>query len=538
MAKLVKIRNEIEGRIEEEFALVDEPKTIPWDIEEELYVVGKPIPRVDGDQRVSGAARYPSDIQLPGMLHARILRSPHAHARVKRIDTTRAQALPGVRAILTRANVPETVWRHGKPLFDEIVRYEGDEVAAVAADSIAIARHAVRLIEVEYEPLPFVTDTSAALRDDAPQIWDGKNLMDGEPEVYERGDVEKAFKQADVIVEGEFETPTQVHNSFETHGSVVTWEGDQLTVYDSTQNVHGVRDRVADYLGMQKNKVRVVKHFMGGGFGSKNSAGVYTVIAALLAKQTNRPVRLFLDRSEENHSSGSRSSTKQYLKIGAKKDGTLVAMDLRGYSNVGAHATWAGALEVPVKELYDCKNVRTRVYNVFTNTGPFAAFRAPGVVEAMFAVESLMDELAEKLGMDPLDLRIKNYARRSPLEGKPYSSKGLLDAYQEGARAIGWYDRRRAKGRGLKDDPSSIRRGIGMASQIWFGAGGAPSYAQIKIHPDASATIITGTQDIGTGTKTILTQIAAEELSLPIENSASRSAILSGACSRCCRLGA
>ncbi len=513
MPKLIKVRNEIEGRVEEEFALVDEPKTISWDIEEELNVVGKPIPRVDGDQRVSGAARYPSDIQLPGMLHAKILRSPHPHARIKRIDATRAQALPGVRAVLTRSNAPETAWRRGKPLFDEVVRYVGDEVAAVAADSMAIARQAVRLIEVEYEPLPFVTDMDAALSEGAPQLWDGKNLLDGEPETYERGDVDKAFKQADVIVEGEFETPTQVHNSFETHGSVVNWEGDQLTVYDSTQNVHGVRDDVAKFLGMQKNKVRVIKHYMGGGFGSKNSAGVYTVIAALLAKQTNRPVRLFLDRHEENQASGSRSTTKQYLKIGAKKDGALVAIDLRGYSNLGAHASWAGALDVPAKELYDCKNVRTRIYNVFTNTGPFAAFRAPGVVEAMFSLESLMDELAEKLGMDPLDLRIKNYARRSPMGGKPYSSNGLLDAYQEGARAIGWYDRR---GKLQADRP--VRRGIGMASQLWFGAGGAPSYAQIKIHPDASATIITGTQDIGTGTKTILTQIAAEELSLPLEN--------------------
>jgi xanthine dehydrogenase YagR molybdenum-binding subunit len=518
MPKLVKVRNEVEGRIEEEFALVEKPKTVAWDVEEELKVVGKPIPRVDGDQRVSGAARYPSDIQLPGMLHAKILRSPHPHARIKRIDTTRAQALPGVRAVLTRANAPGTAWSHGKPLLDDTVRYEGDEVAAVAADNVAIARQAVRLIEVEYEPLPFVTDVSAALKEDAPVVRQGKNLMDGEAEVYERGDVDKAFKQAEVVVEGEFETPTQVHNSFETHGSVVSWEGDQLTVYDSTQNLHGVRDRVADYLGLQKNRVRVVKHYMGGGFGSKNGAGAYTVIAALLAKQTNRPVRLFLDRSEENHASGARSSTKQHLKLGAKKDGALVAIDLTAYSNVGARATWAGAIEVPAKELYDCRNVRTRVYHVFTNTGPFAPFRAPGVVEAMFALESLIDELAEKLGMDPLDLRIKNYARRSPLDGKPYSSNGLLDAYQEGARAIGWYDKRKKKqGERKKTDGSSVRRGLGMASQLWFGAGGAPSYAQVKIHPDASATIITGTQDIGTGTKTILTQIAAEELSLPIE---------------------
>ncbi len=513
MPKLIKIRNEIEGRIEEEFALVDAPKTTPWDVEEELAIVGQPIPRVDGDQCVSGAAQYPSDLFLPGMLFGRFVRSPHPHARIKRIDATRALALPGVRAVLTAQTAPDTIWKYGRPLFGDTVRYMGDEVAAVAADTFALARQATRMIEVEYEVLPFVIDPQAALSESAPKLSEKGNLMDGAPEAYDRGDVDKAFKHADAIVEGEFETPTQVHNSFETHGCVATWEGDRLTIYESTQNVHGVRDDAAKYLGMQKNKVRVVKHYMGGGFGSKNSAGKYTVAAALLAKQTNRPVRFFLDRTEENLASGSRSSTKQHLKLGAKKDGTLIAMDLRAYVNAGAYASWVGITDGPVKELYDCKNVRTRVFNVFTNTGPFAPFRAPGFVEAMFALESLMDELAEKLGMDPLDFRIKNYARRSPLDGKPYSTNGLLDAYQEGARAIKWYDRRKK----IRKGEGALRRGVGMASQIWYGAGGSPSYAQIKIHPDASATIITGTQDIGTGTKTILTQIAAEELGLPLE---------------------
>lgn len=514
MAKLIKVRNEVEGRIEEEFALVDKPKTVSWDVEEELSIVGKPIPRVDGNQRVSGSAKYPSDLYLPGMLYARFVRSPHPHARVKRVDATRALALPGVRGIISASNAPATPWRMGRPLFDDVVRYVGDEVAAVVADTAALARQASRLVEVEYEVLPFVVDAEAALRPDAPKVHEKGNLMGGKTNDYARGDVDKAFKHADIIVEGEFETPTQLHNSFETHGSVVSWEGDQVTIYDSTSNVHGVRDRVAEYLGINKNKVRVIQQFMGGGFGAKNFTGMYTIVAVLLARHTGRPVRLFLDRFEENLASGSRSSTKQHLKLGAKKDGTLVAMELIAYVNGGAYASWVGSTNGPVRELYDCKNVRTRLFNIHTNTGSFAPFRAPGFVEGMFALESLMDDLAEKLGMDPLDLRIKNYARHSPLDGKPYSTNGLLDAYQEGARAIKWYERKKSQ----KPNPNSqIKRGIGMASQIWFGAGGSPSYAQIKIHPDASATIITGTQDIGTGTKTILTQIAAEELGLPME---------------------
>ena len=510
MAKLVRTRVDVEGRITEELALVEEPRTTSWDVEEELDVVGKPIPRIDGDQRVSGAARYPSDIQLPGMLYAKFLRSPHPHARVRRIDTSRAEKLPGVRAVISRDNAPPTHWQNHQPLFADTVRYIGDEVAAVAADNIAIARQAVKLIKVEYEPLPFVIDPEAALRDGAPKLYSDGNLLGGKPDEYTRGNVEQAFQQADAIVEGMFETPTQVHNSLETHGSVVVWEGDQLTIYDSTQDVFGVRNRIAEWLGLPKNKVRVVKQFMGGGFGSKNSTGKYTIVAALLAKRAGRPVRLFFDRTEENIAAGHRSSSRQYLKIGAQPDGTLVAIELTSYQPLGAYAGWGASVGGAMRELYACENVRTREYGVFTNTGPFAAFRAPGYVEGIFALEVLMDELAEKLKMDPLELRIKNYTSRSPISKLPFSSNGLLDAYQEGARAIGW------ERRGKLEQSGPVRRGIGMASQIWGGAGAPPSYAQVKIHPDASVTVITGTQDIGTGTKTILAQIAAEELGIPI----------------------
>ncbi len=524
MPKLIKTRIEIEGRVHEDYALVDKPKTTTWDIEEELAIVGKAMPRVDGDVRVSGAAEFPSDIQLPGMLHARFLRSPHPHARIQRLDTTRAEKLPGVRAVICKNNAPAQAWRNDRPIFDDVVRYVGDEVAAVAADTPAIARQACRLIQVEYEPLPFVLDAEIAARADAPKLYADGNVMDGKPGVYARGDVEKAFQSADVVIEGVFETPFQLHNSLETHGAVADWEGDRVVVYESTQNVHGVRDDVADFLGLAKNQVRVVKHYMGGGFGSKNSAGKYTLCAALLAKMTGRPVRFFLNRTEENLATGARAASKQYLRIGAKKDGALVAMELTAYHAQGAHAEWGAGTGGPMRELYECKNVRTTEYFVFTSSGPFAAFRAPGYMEGTFALESLMDELAEKLGMDPLDLRIKNYARKHPVKNLPYSSNGLLDAYQEGARAIGWYERRRQdaglgpRARSNVQSPlSGVRHGVGMASQIWGGAGGPPTYAQVKVLPDTSAVIITGTQDIGTGTKTILTQIAAEELGIPYE---------------------
>ena len=511
MPKLVRTHVDVEGRVSEELAVVEKPKTTAWDMEQELEFVGQPIPRVDGDQRVSGAARYPSDIQLPGMLYGKFLRSPHPHARVRCIDTSRAEKMPGVRAVISKNNAPSTPWQNRQPIFGDTVRYVGDEVAAVAADNIAIARQALKVIEVEYESLPFVLDPEAAARDDAVKLYPDGNLLDGKPDDYTRGDVKQAFQQSAVTVEGVFETPAQMHNTLETHGSVVVWEGDQLTIYESTQYVHGVRDRVADWFDVPKNKVRVVKQFMGGGFGSKGSAGKYTIAAALLSKRTGRPVRFFLDRTEENLAAGHRSPSRMYLKLGAKQDGTLVAMELTGYQSVGAYSPWGASVGGPMRELYACENVHTREHLVFTNTGSWSPFRAPGYVEGTFALEVLMDELAVKLGMDPLELRIKNYAQRSQISRMPFSSNGLLDAYQVGARAIGW-DRR-----GKQEQNGTIRRGIGMASQIWGGAGGPPSYAQVKIHPDASATVITGTQDVGTGTKTILAQIAAEELGIPIE---------------------
>jgi CO/xanthine dehydrogenase Mo-binding subunit len=512
MAKLIKTKIEVEGRVEEEYALVEETRTTPWDVEEELRVVGKPIPRVDGVAHVTGAVKYTTDIRLPGMLYAKFLRSPYPHARIVKIDPREAEMFPGVWAVFTHENTPPIRFGRGRPLLGEVVRFVGDEVAAVVAESEAVARAALKKIRVQYEPLPFVLDPEEAARPDAPPVHEGGNLLDAEPSDYERGDVEAGFDRADVIVEGKFETPTQLHNSLETHASVADWDGHTLTIWDSTQNLHGVRDRVAELLNLDRNRVHLKGEYIGGGFGSKNSAGKHTVMAALIAQRTGHPVRFVLDRHEENLAAGNRSATRQHLKIGAKKDGTLTAIQVTCYCALGAYAGWGGYVGGPARELYACPNVLTRQYNVFTNTGPFSAFRAPGYVEGTFSLEVLMDELAEALKLDPLELRTKNYASTTPLSGMQYSSNGLLDAYQEGARAIGWSRRGRPP-----EVRGSWRVGIGMAAQIWGGAGGPPSYALVKVNPDASATIITGTQDIGTGTKTVLCQVAAEELGLAMD---------------------
>ena len=517
MAKVIKVQTEFEGRFYEETIVVEGTEVEPWAPEQPLKLVGRPVPRVDGPEKVTGRARFTHDVRLPGMLHGKILRSPHPHARIKRLDTSKAERLPGVRLVLSHQNAPEIPWFRGQTrLFDTTVRYVGDEVACVVADDEETAEEALRLIEVEYEPLPFVVDPERALEPDAPRVHESQpnNLVNGEPEVYERGDVQKGFAEADVVVEGVFRTQTALHNCLETHGSVAHWDGDSLTIWDSTQHVFGVRFQLARALGLPLHKVRVIKRHMGGGFGSKNQAGKYAAMAALAARMTGRPVKIVLDRFEENLATGNRPATIQTLKLGAKRDGTLTAIFHKSILNAGAYAVWAPSASGPTKRLYACPNVRTEDWAVFTNLGPFSAFRAPGYVEGTFALESMMDELAKALGLDPLELRLKNYAEIDPITNKPYTTKGLRQAYERGAQLIGWAERahtKRARSKGPK------RVGFGLASQIWGGSGGPPAYALVKLNPDGTATVVTGTQDIGTGTRTALAQIAAEALGFPLD---------------------
>jgi xanthine dehydrogenase YagR molybdenum-binding subunit len=350
-----------------------------------------------------------------------------------------------------------------------------------------------------------VIDPEEALKPGAPKVQPEGNLFRGAPEIYERGSIEQGFEEAKMVVEDRFITQTALHNSLETHGSVALWEDDHLIIWDSTQHIFGVRATVAEMLNMSLHKVRVIKKYMGGGFGSKNRAGKVTILAALAARRTGRPVKMMLDRHEENLTTGNRPSSTQYLKVGAKQDGTLAAIYLKIVSGAGAYTVWPAAVGGPARTLYACPNVKTEQFTVFTHTGPMSAFRAPGYAEGAFALESLMDELAKRLGMDPLDLRLKNYADLDQVTGRPYSLKGLREAYQHGAETIQWHKKSQGKkGRRL--------RGFGMASQIWGGSGGPPAYALVKINPDETATVLTGTQDIGTGVKTALAQIAAEEI--------------------------
>jgi xanthine dehydrogenase YagR molybdenum-binding subunit len=489
LARLIRTEKEVEGRFEEVWLVVEEDPLTQWP-DGALTVVGRDAVRQDARQRVRGEARYTADVQLPGMLHTAVLRSPHAHARVKGIDLAPALGLPGVHGALGPGDAKG---------LEEEAGYCGAAVAAVAADTFAQARRAVEAINVEWELLEAVLDPEEAVR---------REQFTTPSSTYERGDFDKALESADVVIEGTYRTSVVLHNSMETHQSVCEWVGDTLNVYTSTQYIWGVRSAVAEELGMPGDKVRVVCEYMGGGFGSKNDPGEYTFVAAELAKRTGRPVRCALTRREENTAAGNRNLTIQRLKVGARSDGTIVALGGDFINGVG-WSGWSATTDGPMQMLYSCDNVRTTRHGAKINMPPMKAFRAPGFVEGTFGLECLIDELAAKLELDPLELRRKNYADSN--DGTPYSSKNLHECYD---LAVKHWDRREEV-RARSTD--TWKHGVGMASQIWYGGGGPPSYAWTRVGSDGSVTVVTAMQDIGTGTRTAMAQIAAEELGVPLD---------------------
>ena len=491
MARLIRTEKEVEGRFEEVWLVVEEDPLEQWPAGART-TVGQAAERLDAPQRIRGEARYTADLQFPGMLHAAILRSPHAHARVQRIDFERALAAPGVRAALGPGEAEG---------LEEEAGYHGAPVAAIAAESFGQAVRALELVEVTWESLDTMLDPDDAARR-------GGDFIHDEPNRHERGDVEAGLAEADVVVEAEYRTQSVLHNSFETHQSICRWEGDVLEVYTSTQFIWGIRDSVASTLGLPPDKVRVVCEYMGGGFGSKNSPGEYTYVAAELAKRTGRPIRCALTRREENLAAGNRNATIQRLVAGARSDGTLTVLKGEFVNSVG-WSGWNAGTDGPMKMLYACPNVQTVVHGAKLNTPPMKAFRAPGFVEGTFGLECLMDELAAKLELDPLELRRRNYADST--NDRPFSSKNLMECYRRAEEHWARRDEFRSRSEG------SWKRGVGLASQIWYGGGGPPSYAWIRVGSDGRVTVVTAMQDIGTGTRTAMAQIAAEELGIPLD---------------------
>ncbi|HEX8218636.1 MAG TPA: xanthine dehydrogenase family protein molybdopterin-binding subunit [Chloroflexia bacterium] len=518
MTRVVKTKVEIEGRVHEETVVVERDEPAAWEAGREFAQVGKSANRVDGRDRVTGAAHYSYDMHPAGLLYAAVLRCPHPHARIVALDTSGAERLPGVRGVLSKNNASDIPWYGGaSKLFDEELRFAGEEVAVVAADDLDTARDALKLIKVEYEVLPALVDVEKAAAPGAPTIHPKGNVLVDEEgkrgDEFSRGDVAQGFREADVIVEGTYSTPTALHNSFETHGCVAAWEGDEVTIWESTQYIFGVRGRVASALKIPVSKVRVISEYIGGGFGSKGQTLKHSVIAPLLSRMTGRPVKYMLDRHEENLLSGNRGQTVQKLRVGATRDGNLVAIELETLCNIGAYGTWAASVPGPAQELYRCPNVRTYTLGVRTNLGSHSAFRAPGHVEGTFALESAMDELCRQLGKDPIEFRKKNYAEGDQVSGKAYTSKYLLESYDLAERLHA--DAGPPSLEGLP--PGNWRVGTGMGSQVWSGGGGPPAHALVRLNSDGTVEVICGTQDIGTGIRTALSQVAAEELGVPLD---------------------
>ncbi len=510
--RVVKSRDEFEGEIYESLALIEGSDLSAPAAGTELPEIGHARPRIDGAQRVTGRATYTQDITLPGMLHAIVLRSPYPRARIRAIDSKKAEAIPGVHGIIHRFNTPKAAFRGEDTIFREEVRFVGDEVAAVAAETAGAAYAAIATIAVDYEVLPHVVDLEEAMAQSAPKLEEAGNVS--ESGKLSRGDARRAFKDADAVVEATYRTSTQMHNSLETHGAVAQWDGDVLTVWESTQHVFGVREGLRSALGMPLTKIRVICDYMGGGFGSKGGVGKYSIIASLLAMRTGRPVRCVLNRTEENLAAGNRSATLQTVKL-AGKDGRITAVEHTSWSNSG-QGKWVANPTGPTNTLYDLPNLVTKSYRVVTNAGSLSAFRAPGYVEGTFALESAIDELADRMGVDPLALRRRHAGKqRDPRTEKPYTLNRTLECYSIGAREIGW-DKRKTGG--TRGSTPHRRRGLGMASQIWGGGGGPPAYATVHFNADGSVVLRAGTQDIGTGTRTVLAQICADELGIDVRH--------------------
>ena len=505
----------IDGAVPETAAPAGAPEA--W---ADTRVVGKALPRVDAYDRLSGTAVYPSDMLLPDMLHGAILRCPHPSARVKKVDAAAAERMPGVRAVITGATkAADLRWGYGRntftKLFDPACRFEGEAVAAVAAESPQQAWDAVRAIAVEYDVLPFVVDFRKALEPGAPAVQEGGNRV-GEIDRYERGDVAKGFADADTVLEASYSTAAELHTPMELHGCVARWDGPRLTIWESTQGVFAVQQRVAAALDMPLANLRVIGSYMGGGFGSKLQADKYNIVAAVLARLTARPVKLFLTREETFLCVGNRPPVEMRLKAGVRKDGTLTAHEMKVVGSGGAYPAGGTALvDWLVRDLYACPNVRTEATDVFTNGGPARPFRAPGHPQGAWALEQMMDALARAIGMDPVEIRLRNVPSRSQTrKGQPpYTTTGLKQCLAEGAEAFGWREaRRRPKGEG------PVKRGVGVAAGLWVaGGGGPPATIIVKLFPDGSANLNMGASDIGTGTKTVMAMVVSEELGVALD---------------------
>jgi xanthine dehydrogenase molybdenum-binding subunit len=495
---------------------------------EKETLIGKSFPKIDAPERATGRAVYIHDLKLPRMLHAAILRADRIHARIVSIDTTAAENLDGVRAVLTAKEIRNVPFGHGRdntPLKGDKVRCIRDEIAAVAAETEEIARKAVSLIRVEYEDLPEVLTTEEALRPDAPLIHEEKESNVAFTYDYSHGDVSEGERDSDVVVEETYRLPYVTHCCLGTCGIAASFDArGNLTLYSVTQVPFLYRRDMAAIVGIPPEKIRVIQVTIGGGFGSKLDLYPYEPIAVFLARKTGRPVKLVFDRVEEFVASPTRQPTEIRIRAGAKSDGTLTFRHIEFMHDNGGYTSWGATTPFVMTQtfssLYRVPHVRMQGKVVYTNNPYAGSMRGYGNLQATFAVESSLDLLAERLGVDPLDLRLKNAQSSGETtgQGMVLGTCGLAECLTTAAERAGWREKRGT----TRTDRPNVVRGIGMASLIHVG-GGAKIYKSdgcgtvVKIDDFAKVTLLTGSSEIGQGSETMLAQITAEELGISLD---------------------
>jgi xanthine dehydrogenase YagR molybdenum-binding subunit len=457
----------------------------PWGLDAKLRVVGTDVPRLDGLAKATGAAKYTMDVSRPRMAYAKELRSFHAHAKVAAIDVAAAEKTPGVLAV-------EVLRRPG-----DRVTFAGEAVAAVCAESPEALDDALAAIDVKYDVLACAATTDDAMKPDAPRV-DPKspNVIDEKPQT--RGDADKAFAEADAVVEAEFRTQVQTHSALEPHGCVVEPNADgSFTVCASTQSTQAFQGSIAGALGVKPGQVRVLSEHVGGGFGAKFGADEWDAATARFAKKLNRPVKQLLDRRAEHLVAGNRPDSIQRMKLAGTKDGTITALTTETFGTPGNGRGGAGASN---SRIYKFPNLVAKQSSVSTFAGMGRAFRAPGHPQGVFALEGIVDMLAAKLGVDPLDLRMKN---------DPHPIRQIQ--WKLGADGIGWKTNRRAV---PGSDAGPVKRGVGCAAGLWYQKGGGNWVVNVHVDKSGTVTVQNAVQDIGTGTRTVLAILVAEELGI------------------------
>lgn len=478
-------------------------------------IMGKPVDRVDGRSKVTGAARYAAEFSLPNLAHAVIIQSTIARGRIKNIDTSAVEKLPGVLAIITHLNAPklETTnppdlnerWRRVSPVLQSNrIDHYGQHIGVVVAETFEQAQYAAKLMRVTYAQERPVVDMEANFnRAYAPKQVNGNNPTD-----TRHGDVKQGLREADATIDATYTTPFEHHNPMEPHATTAVWEGDRLTLYNSTQYIVASQFVVARTLRIPEQNVRIINPFMGGGFGSKVGTRGHVILAAIAAKQTNRPVKLAVTREQMFTSVGHRTQTRQRLRLGAKQDGRLTAIAHENIMHTSTQDEFAEQTGVASRMMYECPNSLVTHRLVRLNLPTPTIMRAPGEAPGSFALESAMDELAYALKMDPIQLRMRNEPARDPESSLPWSSRSLVECFKQGAARFGWEKR--------KPEPRSMRSGrylvgYGVASAT-YPTRTRPASARVQVLADGRVRVQIAATDLGTGTYTVLTQIAADAL--------------------------